>query len=138
MGKHAIFIAAMAETGFHRCGTFFSKEGAVFVEDQFNDKEWDRIMNEPNLHKREPTEEELAAMQEPASEDDTVLLELIADAIRDLPPEAFNDKGVPDVNAIKKALPDVDKGLIKAAERDAGLKLLTDDGWTVPEKVALS
>lgn len=83
---------------FYRCGTRFTREGALFEDDAFTSAEWSRLMTEPML------EIEPVAADAPPPPDAEVTEALVA-AIAALPEDAFTKGGAPKLAALREALP---------------------------------
>ncbi len=85
---------------FYRCGTRFTREGALFEDDAFTSAEWSRLMAEPMLEI-----EPVAADAPPLP--DAPVIEVIVAMIAKLPEEAFTKAGPPKLDALRSALPGI-------------------------------
>ncbi|MDJ0827765.1 MAG: hypothetical protein QNJ16_19940 [Rhodobacter sp.] len=110
-----------------RCGRRFDREGQVVAKGDLTEDELTRIEADPAL--------EIVAPDEATGGHNDELRQRVADAIRGLAPEGFTARGVPDVKALRSALPrDEDK--ITASLRDEVWDALTAQGFETPHVAA--
>lgn len=129
-----VFIAAATAPQFFRAGIRFVKEGAVFDASEWSERTAARIMDDRNLHVREPTKEEAQAFQaaQGGAVDDDDLLDAMLRAIPELPFGAFKTNGHPKLDAVRKAIPDADPKAITEERVAAAMETLLNSGFTVP------
>lgn len=126
--QKAVRVAAIAASGFFRCGRHFPQAGVVVAVDDLTDMQWRRIMDDPNL-KITPTDEVPA-------EDAEARRDAIWGVIQLLRPEDFQKDGKPKLDAINDALGDAVEGKVAAPERDAIWAEMLGDGFKRPEPEA--
>lgn len=126
-----VLIKARDEIGFHRCGVFFPHKGRIFTSDDFTDKQWERLQNEPMLHlsetKEAPTDGAMLAEDPNAG-----LKGLMVAEINDFTTGDFQKDGKPKLDALRIALPD-HKAQIDAPLRDAVWEGMTEGGFAAPK-----
>ena len=121
----AVRVAAIAASGFFRCGRHFPQAGVVVAIDDLTEMQWGRIIDDPNL-KVTPTDDVPA-------EDAEARHDAIWGAIQLLRPEDFQKDGKPKLDAINDALADDIDGKVAAPERDAIWAEMLGDGFKKPE-----
>lgn len=130
-----LFIAARTGARFFRAGREFVKEGGLHDVSDWAEYSIQRIMNEPNLHVRPPTEaEEEAFLAALDAEPDPELHDALLQAIPGLPHGAFKADGHPKLPSVRKAMPDHDGATITAGAVAAAMTELTAGGFKPPSE----
>jgi len=101
-------IAAIAKTGYFRAGQFWPHEGRIIDPDELGEKAFKRLIDEPRLHITPASAEAADAVQTDALRDQ------IKVALAKLEPADFGEDGVPNAEAVRKALPRGTKGATAA------------------------
>jgi len=122
--------------GIYRAGRFWPAAGTVVASGDLGDADWKRLMDEPLLHIREATAEEIEAAAAGASETttpETVIDELMR-VIPGLGAGDFTEGGLPKLKPLRKAATEADDALITDAARDAAMARLVEGGFKVPKE----
>lgn len=122
--QKAVRVAAIAASGFFRCGRHFPQAGVVVAIDDLTDLQWRRIMDDPNL--------KVAPTDEVPAEDAEARHDMIWGVIQLLKPEDFQKNGKPRVEAINDALGEDAEEPVSAAERDAIWDEMQAGGFNKP------
>ena len=126
--KSKVLIAAIAAQGFFRCGMHFPQKGVPVDLDTLGEDIVERLRGEPQLRISPLSEEELARLEGDADGPAELRHEL-AEAIRELAAQDFQQNGKPKVDALKVLLPDAK---ITAALRDEVWDSMVENGFTAP------
>lgn len=122
--KGKFIIAALAATGFWRCGTYFPQAGKVVLADDFDEKQWEILKAEPKLRIREADKDDLEDLEARA--------DTIAEAIKALAPADFQNDGKPKVAALNELLAGDLDTKVSADERNTVWDALVDEGFKAP------
>lgn len=124
----------MGLTGLHRAGRFWPEAGTVVAVDALDDATWKRLMDEPLLHIRAATAEEVAAAQD-EGEDGMPFSEVVdrlMEVIPGLAADDFTEQGPPKLRPLRRAAEELDAALITDAARDEAMRRLVEGGFTPP------
>ncbi|MGR3501602.1 hypothetical protein [Pseudaestuariivita sp.] len=129
-----LFIASVTGAQFFRAGMRFVKEGALHDVSDWAEDKLERIVNDPNLKVRPPTDAELeaAAAADGAVEVDPALHDELMKAIPQLPPGAFKGDGQPKLPNVRSAVLEADPKQITAETVKAAMDALVEGGFKVP------
>lgn len=126
MAQAKMIIAAVAATGFFRCGRHFPHTGIPVGEDEFDEAQWKVLLAEPNLHVRAATDEDLI------DDSDEERRAKIAEVIQSLAAEDFQADGKPKLHSINTLLGKEFGAKVSGNERDGVWDVLTEEGFEAP------
>lgn len=123
----------MGLTGLHRAGRFWPEAGTVVAADALDDATWKRLMDEPLLHIREATAEEVEAATGAGAATPKEVIDALMRVIPHLAAGDFTQDGQPKLKPLRKAATEIEDALITDAARDEAMTRLLVAGFEAPD-----